>query len=81
MIESRSNRKLASISKTSSTASSTISLEPLCIALDGCDPLTLFAKQESMDPLSQMAAEYVIDFFPLIFLHLFLYSCTPKKQT
>lgn len=59
MIEGRTNRKLGSVSKSSSTASSTMSLEPLCIALDGCDPLTLFAKQESMDPLSQMAAEYV----------------------
>lgn len=36
-----------------------MSLEPLCIALDGCDPLSLFAKHESIDPLSQMAAEYV----------------------
>lgn len=60
MVEGRAGRKLGNMSKSSSTTSSTISLEPLAIALDGCDPLTLFAKQESIDPLSQMVAEYVM---------------------
>lgn len=63
MLDNRNARKLGNISKTSSTNSSTLSLEPLCIALDGCDPLTLFAKQEAIseaiDPLSQMVAEHV----------------------
>lgn len=36
-------------------------MEPLSLALDGCDPLTLFAKQEAnnIDPLTKMADEFV----------------------
>lgn len=45
-------------SKTSS--SSAFLMEPLSMALDGCDPLTLFAKQEaSSDPLSRTTDELV----------------------
>lgn len=37
-------------------------MEPLSMALDGCDPLTLFAKQQEansgdVDPLSRIAAD------------------------
>lgn len=66
VIESRSIRKLGSLSKSSSTTSSTISLlEPVGTTLDGCDPLTLMAKQDTIDPLSQMVAEVclILDFF------------------
>lgn len=59
MVDGRNSRKINNISKSSSTNTSSMSLEPLCIAMDGCDPLSLFAKHESIDPLSQMAAEYV----------------------
>lgn len=59
MLENRNARKLSMQSKSSSANSSNMSLEPLCVALDGCDPLTLFAKHEAIDPLSQMAAEHV----------------------
>lgn len=47
----------------SSRASSSISLsvEPLTLSFDGTDPPSLFARQdqENMDPLTQIATEYV----------------------
>ncbi|XP_062553842.1 VPS35 endosomal protein sorting factor-like [Armigeres subalbatus] len=47
------------ISESNSGSSSTISLDPLSLALDGSDPLSQFARQDSaQDPLSQMAAEF-----------------------
>ncbi|KAJ6635685.1 VPS35 endosomal protein sorting factor-like [Pseudolycoriella hygida] len=58
VVEGRNVRKLGSLSKSSSTTSSTISLlEPFNSAVDGSDPLTLMAKQDVIDPLSQMVAE------------------------
>ncbi|XP_063225001.1 VPS35 endosomal protein-sorting factor-like isoform X2 [Bacillus rossius redtenbacheri] len=55
--ESRVMRKMLGGSATSSTGSSTPTptLDPLGVALDGCDPLSQFARQE-LDPLSKMAA-------------------------
>lgn len=57
-MESRGTKKMGGNSNMSSMESSTLSLEPLSLALDGIDPLSQFA-QESIDPLTQMAAEYV----------------------
>lgn len=62
MIDSKGTRKVGGgsvASNASSRTSSTLSLDPLSLALDGTDPLSQFAKQEAMDPLSQMVAEYV----------------------
>ncbi|XP_058453184.1 VPS35 endosomal protein sorting factor-like isoform X2 [Malaya genurostris] len=61
ILESKGTRTKASsiIGETNSGASSTISMDPLSLALDGEDPLSQFARQESThDPLSQMAAEF-----------------------
>ncbi|XP_055614690.1 VPS35 endosomal protein sorting factor-like [Uranotaenia lowii] len=61
VLESKGTRTKVSnnISENNSGTSSTISLDPLSLALDGSDPLSQFARQESsQDPLSQMAAEF-----------------------
>lgn len=62
MVDSKGTRPPSMGSNTSSRSSSmSILTEPLLLSLDGIDPLTQFAKQEEelMDPLSQMASEYV----------------------
>ncbi|KAG4070610.1 hypothetical protein HA402_013530 [Bradysia odoriphaga] len=58
VLESRNVRRLGSLSKSSSTTSSTVSLlEPFSTVVDGSDPFSLMAKQDTIDPLSQMVAE------------------------
>lgn len=62
MVESKGTRPSSIGSNTSSRSSSmSILAEPLLQSLDGIDPLTQFAKQEEelLDPLSQIASEYV----------------------
>lgn len=62
VLESKGTRMKSSnsnFSESNSGSSSTISLDPLSLALDGSDPLSQFARQDSaQDPLSQMAAEF-----------------------
>ncbi|XP_039446125.1 VPS35 endosomal protein sorting factor-like [Culex pipiens pallens] len=60
VLESKGTRAkaLASLSESTSGASSTLSLDPLSLALDGSDPLSAFAARQGSDPLSQMAAEF-----------------------
>lgn len=53
MVESKGTKQ-----KSTSNTSSTLSLDPLSLALDGIDPLSQFALLEAVDPLSQMAAEH-----------------------
>lgn len=62
MVDSKGTRPSSMGSNTSSRSSSMSFLaEPLLLSLDGTDPLSQFAKQEEemMDPLTQMATEYV----------------------
>ncbi|XP_055549188.1 VPS35 endosomal protein sorting factor-like [Wyeomyia smithii] len=61
VLESKGTRikTINNISESNSGTSSTLSLDPLSLALDGEDPLSQFARQDSaQDPLSQMAAEF-----------------------
>lgn len=58
--ENRMIRKIGSMSKTSSTASSTLSVNAL--TLDGSDPLTHFAEMDNADPLSKIVIENVTFF-------------------
>jgi hypothetical protein len=59
VLESKGTRNVPLGSNASSTGSSTLSLDPLSLAsFDGSDPLSAFARQEAMDPLSQLASEY-----------------------
>ncbi|XP_055636101.1 VPS35 endosomal protein sorting factor-like [Toxorhynchites rutilus septentrionalis] len=61
VLESKGTRvKLAShINENCGGGPPAISMDPLSLALDGSDPLSQFARQESsQDPLSQMAAEF-----------------------
>lgn len=61
MVDSKGTR--VSLGSNSSSRSSSISLlnDPLLLTLDGTDPLSQFARQEQelIDPLTQMASEYV----------------------
>lgn len=60
MLENRNTRRLSSAGKTTNTNSSTHMMEPLSVAMEGCDPLTLFAKQDAnIDPLSRICDEFV----------------------
>jgi hypothetical protein len=59
VLESKGTRNVPLGSQPSSAGSSTLSLDPLSLAsFDGSDPLSAFARQEAMDPLSQIASEY-----------------------
>uniref|UniRef100_A0A1B0GED4 VPS35 endosomal protein sorting factor-like n=1 Tax=Glossina morsitans morsitans TaxID=37546 RepID=A0A1B0GED4_GLOMM len=65
MVDSKGTR--VSLGSNSSSRSSSISLlnDPLLLTLDGTDPLSQFARQEQelIDPLTQMASEYVRETF------------------